>query len=119
MPGVDGLTAALEDRVEFLHDVIGWETACARTEVHRAAARVEPDADLGRSGDLGAEDIATVTRDDVVVVGARGAPGADEVGQGALGSDVDGIGVDATPDRVERGEPLEEGVIDREPRVIH
>ena len=55
--------------------------------------------------------VAPVAREDVVVVGRRGAPGAGQPGQPAGGRGVHQVGVDPPPHRVQRGQPAEQGVV--------
>ena len=64
--------------------------------------------------DLGAEQVAAVVREDVVVVGGRRAAGLRQPGQGAGGRGPGDVGVEPAPDRVERGQPLEQRAVDGE-----
>ena len=60
-------------------------------EVHRAARRVEPDADLARRGDLGREQVARASREDVVVIHRRAAPGQRQPAEIRGGGGVDEV----------------------------
>ena len=84
-------------------------------EVHRAAGRVEPQADRGRRADLGSQQVAAARREHVVVVGARRAAGAREPPQRRGRRGPHDLLVDAGPHRVQRGEPLEQRGVDSEP----
>jgi hypothetical protein len=105
---VDRLGAGGEDRVAVFDDVVGRQAAGALAEVHRAAARVEADADRARGVDLDAQQVARVAGEDVVVVGRRRAPRPRELGEPGARRGGDGRVVDVLPDRVERDEPLEQ-----------
>ena len=66
-----------------LDDVVGRQAAVALPEVHRAAGRVEAQPHLLRRADLGAEHVAAVAGEDVVVVARGGAAGQRQLGQRA------------------------------------
>ena len=68
---VDRLLGGGEDRVAVLDEAVGRQPAVGLPEVHRAAARVEAQADRARGLDLDGEEVAAAAREDVVVVGRR------------------------------------------------
>jgi hypothetical protein len=105
---IDRGLAGGEDHVAVLDHLVGWQAAGRAPEVHRAAARVEAQADCARGLDLDLEQVAGAGREDVVVVGRRRAARERQRGQpGARGGVLD-LAVEPRPHRVELDEPLEE-----------
>ena len=112
---VERLLVGREDRVAVLDDAVRRQPALGHAEVHRAAARVEADAELPRGVDLGRQQIAGAAREHVVVVGRgraarpqqRREPGAR---RGALDPRVH-----ARPHRIQLDEPLEQRRLLRQP----
>ena len=73
MPFLYGRLGGGHDDVAIFHHLVRRQTSGRLAEIHRAAARVKPHAYLGRSGDLGLEQISTVTWKHVVMIGTRAA----------------------------------------------
>jgi hypothetical protein len=98
-----------------LDEVVRRQPAVGLAAVHRPAHDVQPDADplpgRGQRRDL----VAAVAGEDVVVVGDGRAPGQGEPGHPGRGGGVRDLRVEATPDRVERDQPLEERVVGGHP----
>ena len=111
---VHGVGRGGEDRVEVLDDVVRRQAALRPAEVHRAAGRHEPQADGARGLDLGGEQVATVGREDVVVVHRRRAAGLREPAEAGRRGGGHRLLVDAAPHRVEGRQPLEERRVDGE-----
>ncbi len=109
---VDRVGGRGQDLVEVLHDVVGRQTTLAGAEVHRPPGREEAQPDLPSCLDLGAEQVAAVRGEDVVVVGRRRTARPRKLHEGPGRSDAYGVLVEAPPHRVERGQPLEERVVD-------
>ena len=105
---VDRGLAGGEDRVAVLGHLVGRQPAVGAPEVHRAAARVEADAELPRDVDLHREQVAAVAGEQVVVVGGGRAAGLRERGQPGLGGGALDLLVDVRPHGVERLQPLEQ-----------
>ena len=111
MPARNGIGAGGEDFVDALHHGVRRQAAVLLGQVHRTARRVEAHADGLGCTDFGAEQVAALTREDVVVVGRRRAAGQRECRQAAERRRVHRLLVDTRPDRVQRRQPLEERVI--------
>ena len=105
---VDRLGAGGEDRVAVLGDLVGRQAAVRLAEVHAAAARVEADVQVGGRLDLDREQVAGAAREDVVVVGARRAAGAQQRGEPGAGGGALDLAVDARPHGIEVLQPLEQ-----------
>ena len=112
---VDRGLAGGEDRVAVLDDLVRRQPAGGAAEVHRAAARVEAQADLARRLDLDRQQVARVAREQVVVVGGGGAARARERDQPRARGRLLDRGVDVRPDRIELLQPLEQRVVLRQP----
>ena len=80
----------------------GGSPPAERPEVHRAAARVEAQADLARRLDLDREQVAGVAGEEVVVVGGGRAARAGERDEPGARRRLLDRGVDVRPDRIER-----------------
>ncbi len=105
---VDRVLSAGQRRVEVFDDGIRWQPAVQAAPVHRTAYRMQPHADpLGR-GDHRAENVAAGPGKDVVVVGGRGAAGQRHPGQARRRGGVCDLRVNARPDRVQLGQPVEQ-----------
>src|SRR2546426_7741188 len=77
-------------------------------QVHRAAARVESQAELGRHLDLSLEQSAGAGRKHIVVIGGGGAATQRKLGESDLGGGPLPIRVDGGPDGIELAQPIEE-----------
>ena len=97
-----------EDLVVVLHDRVGREPTVLLRQAHRPARRMEPHAELGRGSDLGADQVAAAAGMHVEVIGGRRAPAERELGEPDPGRDVRGLLVEAAPERIQRGQPVEE-----------
>ena len=105
----------LEDRVAVLDDAVRRQPALRDAQVHRAATRVEADAELARGLDLDRQQVAGAVREDVVMIRRgraaraqqRGEPGAR---RGALHTPID-----ARPHRIQLDQPLEQRRLLRQP----
>jgi hypothetical protein len=111
VPAVDGGLGLGEDPVVVLDDAVGRQAAGGPAQVHRPARGVEPQADLAGREDLRLEQVPGAAREDVVVVHGRGAAGQGEPGEVRGRGGVQLVGAEPGPDRVERGQPAEEGVV--------
>lgn len=107
----NGRRAIGQDVVQRLHHMIGWQAARARAKIHRPSTRVKTQSHLGGRGDLGAEQVAALAREHVVMIRRGGAAGTGQRGETAGRRDPHRFLVDACPDRIERGEPLEQRVV--------
>jgi hypothetical protein len=106
---LDGLLARRQDLVPVLDDLVGGQPPARTPEVHRTAARMEPEPDTPRCLHLDLQEIPRAAGEDVVVVGRGGAAGEGEGSAPGAGGGVLGLLVDERPHRVELDEPLEEG----------
>ena len=97
-----------QDRVAVLDDLVGRKPAIRPPEIHRAAAGMKPQADRRGGADLDLEEVAGVSREDVVVVGRRRAARARERRQTGARRCPARLGVDQRPHRVELDQPLEQ-----------
>ena len=105
---LDGLRGSAERGIRRLHGEVRREPALRGAEVHRAAGRVQAHADaLGRLDDR-AHDVAGALREDVVVVAHGRAARAGEHRHAARGADARQARIDLRPQRVQRGEPVEQ-----------
>ena len=114
MPAVDRICAGGHDLVDGLDHAVRGQPTVLLAQVHRATRGVKTQADGLRRDDLGREHVATLFREDVVVVGAGGAPREGQPAERAGCRHVHGVLVDARPHGIQRGEPLEQGVISGE-----
>ena len=116
-PGVvvrgDQALAVGEDLVVVLHHRVRRQPAVLDRDRHRAAGRVEPQAHLARGGDLRRPQVAAPRGCHVQVVGAGGAAAQGQFGQGHPGGQVRRLLVQARPQRVQAGQPLEQGAVHR------
>ena len=71
-----------QDLVGVLDDLVRRQPAGAAPEVHRAAVGMKPQPDRPGRLDRGGEQVAAGPREDVMVVGRRGAPGPGQPGEG-------------------------------------
>src|SRR5437764_13602085 len=77
-------------------------------EVHRAAAWMESQAELGRHLDLGLQQPAGAGRKYVVVIGAGGTAAQGELGESDLGGGSLPVRVDGGPDGIKFAQPIEQ-----------
>jgi hypothetical protein len=111
---IDGLGTCGEDRVPVLHDNVGRESALRHAEVHRAAARVEADAELACDLDLDGQQILDAAREHVVVVGCRRTAALEQRGEaGPRGGPFDRR-VQPGPRGIQLHEPLEQRRLERQ-----
>ncbi len=105
----DGPLGRGEDAVNVLGDLIGRQAARRGAQVHRAAGRVKPQANVARRGDGCTEHVACSAREHVVVVGRGRAARPGQPGQRRRCRVQHDLLVDPRPDRVKLGQPLEQG----------
>jgi hypothetical protein len=111
----DRVVGGGEDRVQALHHLVRREPTVRPAAVHRSPAGVEPQPDAARGLDLGGQHVAAVAREDVVVVGGRGAAGLGQPAEAGRRRGVHRLGVDPGPDRVQLDQPLEQRRVLRQP----
>ena len=97
-----------EHRVDVLDELVGRQPAVGDAEVHRAARRDEPAAELGRRLHLRLDEPGAAAREDVVVIEDGRAAREHQLGDAGACRRVLGLGVDPRPGRVELDEPLEQ-----------
>ena len=114
MVGVDRVRRGAQNRVDVLDHVVGRKTTFADPEVHRPARREETHPQHTGRVDLGGEQVTTIAREDVVVVHRGRAPGLRQLRQPAERGRPHDVLVDAGPDGIQRGQPLEQRVVDSE-----
>ena len=100
-----------EDLVVVGDHVVGRQAAVLLAQRHRAARRVEADAELAGGGDLGAEQVAGAARVQVEVVGRGRAPAEGQLGQTDERAGVHRLLVDPPPQRVQRLQPAEQRLV--------
>ncbi len=108
MEVVDLFFGVREDRVLVFDHAVGRKAAHRFAEGHRAAARMEAQAQLARCLDQRLKDALAPTRKHVVVVGRQRAPAQQQPRHRSAGGEADSVGVDLGPDRVQRPQPLEQ-----------
>ena len=111
----DGLLRGGQDRVDVLDDLVRRQAAPALTEIHRAAGGGEPQPNRPRRLDLGAEQVTAVPGEHVVVVGGGRAALEGEPRQRPGRRGPGEVLVEPGPDRIQRGQPLEQGAVDGVP----
>ncbi len=94
-----------EHSVQVLDQLVRRQPAVGLAEIHRAARRDDPDAELTGRLHLGLDEPLPPAREDVVVVEHRRATGQRELGEPGASGGVLGLGVDARPDRIELAQP--------------
>ena len=104
-----------EDLVVVLHHRVRRQAAVLLRKAHRAAGRMEADAEFLRRGDLGGDEVTATTGMDVEVIGRRRAAAEGQLGQPDPRRHVRRFLVEARPERVERGQPREQRRVDRWP----
>ena len=112
---VERVVVGGEDRVAVLDHGVRRQPAVRHAQVHRAAARVEADAELPRGLDLDRQQIARAVREDVVVIGGGRAARAQQRRQPRACRRALDPGVDPRPGRVQLDQPFEQRRVLREP----
>jgi hypothetical protein len=112
---VQGGGVGREDRVSVLDDRVGRQPTVRDAEVHRAAARVEADAELARRLDLDRQQVARVAGEDIVVVRRRRTAGAQQRREACARRSAQDRGVDPRPHRIQLDQPLEQRRLLRAP----
>jgi hypothetical protein len=74
---------------------------------------VEAQPDLPGREDLGRQQVTPPGREHVVMVGGRAAAGQRQPAQVGRGRGLDQLRVQAGPDRIQRGQPAEQGLVGR------
>src|SRR5438128_10929083 len=77
-------------------------------EVHRAAARMESQAELGGHLDLSLQQPGGAGRKHIVVIGGGGTAAERELGESDLGGGSLPVRVDGGPDGIELAQPIEQ-----------
>ena len=80
VPTIDRLTRRDQDGFSIFDCRVRWETTGRLSEVHRASAWVKAQSELAGGCDLGGEEVSTIARENVVVIGGERTPGP---GQGS------------------------------------
>ena len=96
----------LENGLFAVHDGVGGQAALGLAERHRAARGLDAQPDLPGGGDLIVQFGAV--GEEVQMVGGGGASREGQLGQSRLGGGEDILRLQAGPDGVERGQPVEE-----------
>ena len=104
--GFDQPLAVGQDGVFGVHHAVGREAALRFAQAHRPARSMQAQADFGRGLDFIIE-FGTV-REEIKVIGGRGAAREGQLGQGCLGGSADIFGPHPRPDGVERDQPVEQ-----------
>ena len=97
-----------EHRIDVLDELVGWETAVRHAEIHRPTRGDDPDTELAGRLHLRLDQPGSPTREDVVVVEDRRAPGQRELGDPGARGRVLQLRVDPRPRRVQLAQPAEE-----------
>ena len=108
---VHGLLARGEDLVVVGDDVVGRQPAVLLGQRHRAAGRVEADAEVAGSLDLGGQQVAGAVRVEVEVIGRGRAARQRQLGEADPRRHVDRLGVERPPQRVQRLQPAEQRLV--------
>ena len=108
---VDRGFGAEQRGLRLFDEVVRRKPALGLAPVHRTAHDVQPHPDADPGGGERFDLVSAVTREDVVVVGDGGAAGGREPRETRRGGGVRDLGVEPAPDRVQRDQPFEEGVI--------
>jgi hypothetical protein len=119
---LDGLLARRQDLVPVLDDLVGGQPPARTPEVHRTAARMEPEPDTPRCLHLDLQEIPRAAGEDVVVVGRGGAAGEGEGSAPGAGGGVLGLLVDEVAGEVFGAAGIQGGdgaVLDGEAREVH
>ena len=97
-----------EDRGLVLAHVVGRQAAAAAAHAHRAARRLEADAERARGADLGVDQPLLPGGEQVEVVGRRRRPGEQQLAETGTGCGLDRLLVEAPPDLVQLRQPVEQ-----------
>ena len=95
---LDGALRVAKDRVLILDYTIRWQTTLRFADRHGAAGGVKAEAHLRRRRDLIVDTGAVGP--DVAMIARRRTAGQDEFSDGRSGTDGDGFGCEARPDRI-------------------
>ena len=98
--------AVAQDVCLLFHQLVGRQATLALADAHAAATRVKPHADVAQRADLVVQ--RAVVGEKVEVVARRGATREHQLGRRHLRADIDVLGGEPRPDRVERLQPLEQ-----------
>ncbi len=106
MKGFQHAPAVGENVLLVLDQIVGRQTAGAFAHAHAAARRMEAHAELLRGADLVVEPAAVREQIQVIRHGSRSAE--HQFTQREFRADVDRIGIDLRPDRIEHLQPVEQ-----------
>ena len=104
-----------EDRVAVLDHAVRRQPALRDAQIHRAAARVEADAELARRLDLDRQQVAGAVREDVVVVATRSCSPSAAAPRARRAPRRAPTRVDPRPHRIQLDQPLEQRRLLRQP----
>ena len=105
---LDDPSGVLHDLVHGLHHAVRGQATVLYTQIHAAAAAVHPDAQLVSGGKLGAQQVAGVGGEDVVVVKAGGAAVLHQLAHTREGGEADHFAVQILPDLVQSFQPVKQ-----------
>jgi hypothetical protein len=109
----DDPLAVGENRVAVLHHDVGRQSAVLLRQVHRPARHGHPHAERARLFDLDVDGILAAGRDQVMMVGRRGAARHEQFGQRQAGAEADPLGREPGPHGVEGLQPGKQLLVDR------
>ena len=104
--------AVLKDCFGRLHGVLRWKPTVGFTQAHGAAGQHGAHAQLANDVDLHVDGVLQTIRKQVVVIGRGGTAGQQQFGERDLAGERQTIRRQACPDRIERLQPGEQGLID-------
>ena len=102
-----------EDRVLVLHHAVRRQAAVALGEIHRPAREQDAQAETLGGGDLDVDAVFEAGGKDVVMVGGGGAAGEHQFGHGDGGGEIERLGRQPRPHRIERLQPGEQLAVER------
>jgi len=114
MPGLDESQGIFKNGFFLLYNIIRRKSAFGSSEGHASAGGMEPDSDLPRSPYLFInEGTGLGMGKQVKMICGGGASGKEEFAHGSQGAEINSLGSEASPDFIEKREPVEKpGILD-------
>ena len=113
MVAADQPLAVRQDRVLVLHHAVRRQAAITLGKVHGAAGEQHAQAQPLRGGDLDVDAVLEPGGKDVMMVGGGGAARQHQLGHGDGGGEIERLGRQPRPHRVERLQPGEQLAVER------
>ena len=105
---LDDPCGVLHNLVHGLNHAVRGEAAVLHTQVHAATAAVHTDAQLVSGGKLGAQQVAGVGGENIMMVKAGGAAVLHQLAHACEGGKADDFTVQVLPDLIEGFQPIEQ-----------